>query len=78
MSFLNHPISRKTIIQYAKENSITIDEEAVIKPGDLYLAGRNTNIELLTCKRVGLNGSCIFPEENAYPYDTHECIKVVC
>ena len=47
-----------------------------IKPGDLYLAKRNGPPELLTCKSIS-EREYVIPIENAYCYDTWECIKVV-
>jgi hypothetical protein len=55
---------------------IEIDREAEIKPGDTYIAKRNTGWKLLTCKDVSPHGF-INPIEREYNYDTHECIKVV-
>jgi hypothetical protein len=50
------------------------DEE--IRPGDSYCAERNTGLKLLTCKEHNHTQGFITPTENAYCYDTHECIKV--
>ncbi len=48
-----------------------------IQPGDSYLAGRNTNVVLLTCNKIEMG--CIFPvEKYQYPYDIHECHKITC
>lgn len=48
-----------------------------IKPGDSYLAERNTGVKLLTCKQHNRNYGYLISEENAYPYDTRECVKVI-
>ncbi len=53
-------------------NVILSDEE--IKPGDLYLAIRNTGPHLLECKEVKDN--LVFPT-TGYPYDICECKKVI-
>lgn len=46
-----------------------------IKPGEQYVAKRNTGWWLLTCKSHDPNGYYIC-EELAYYYDTYECFKV--
>ena len=48
-----------------------------IKPGDLYLAQRNQGVKLLTCRYVNLEHRWVCPTTAAYPYDLHECVKVV-
>ncbi len=57
--------------------------EGEIKPGDRYVAERNTGPQLLTAKRIvgqgegpGGFGNWIDPEESAYNYDIWECVKV--
>lgn len=47
-----------------------------IQAGDTYLAERNTGVRLLTCRSVPMHLDCIFPVENAYAYDTKECVKI--
>jgi hypothetical protein len=59
----------------ATELDLTLLPKEEIKPGDLYLAGRNTGPHLLTCNFV--KTGCVFPKESAYPYDIRECVKVV-
>lgn len=44
-----------------------------IKPGDFYIAERNTT-QLLQCKEVKDN--LVIPTCNAYPYNKWECVKV--
>jgi len=47
-----------------------------IKPGDLYLAKKNTGPHLLTCREN--NGSFIVPEEkNVYWFNVCDCVKIV-
>lgn len=48
-----------------------------LKPGDMYVAKRNTGWELLTCEYVNLVGGWVMPKETAYLYDLHECHKVI-
>jgi len=55
---------------------ITVDYSQEIKPGDTYIAQRNTGLKLLTCEYVHSN-HWIAPKENAYAYDTWECGKVI-
>ncbi len=47
-----------------------------IETGDVYLAKRNTGWKLLTCKVHMKEKGFVIPEENEYPYNTHECYKV--
>ncbi len=63
-----------------KMATVTVDGEEVedeIRPGDTYFARRNGGPRILTANRIDKELGCIFPEENAYPYDLHECMKVV-
>ena len=62
---------------------LSVDPEAPIAPGDLYLARRNGDWQLLTCGQVITpspdfpRGSIIAREAAAYPYDLSECAKVL-
>lgn len=48
-----------------------------LKPGDTYVAERNTGPVLLTVERIGRKLGCIIARERlAYPYDIGECYKV--
>ena len=49
-------------------------DDGEIKPGDLYVAERNTGPKLLTAGDIKY--SCIFPTTIDYPYDIWECVKV--
>ncbi len=51
-------------------------DDGEIRPGDLYVAERNTGPHLLTAKKINLEIGCIFPTDDAYPYNLHECVKV--
>lgn len=55
--------------------------EKEIQAGDLYIAERNTGPQLLTAERIvkedSMCGGYIIPTTNNYPYDLHECVKVV-
>lgn len=67
-----------------------VADEGPILKGDWYIAERNTGPKLLTAHSFQSylgNGestevpssegsSWIISEERAYPYDTHECVKV--
>lgn len=46
-----------------------------LQPGDTYVAERNTGPKLLTVREIKMNA--VFPvEQNVYPYDLWECVKV--
>lgn len=45
-----------------------------IRPGDTYLAIRNTGVKLLTCDWLG--EACVFAKENAYAFNWNECVKI--
>ena len=59
-----------------------IGEWTELKPGDSYMAERNTGPKLLTVKEVketlggGKYAGAVYPMENEYPYDLPECVKV--
>lgn len=57
------------------EGLILVYSPDEIAPGDVYLAQRNTGPKLLTCAFVKMGA--VFPEETDYPYDLHECARVV-
>jgi hypothetical protein len=62
---------------------LVVDPEAPIEKGDLYLARRNADWQLLTCLRVvedgpsSTQGYVIPQEKGAYPFDLRECAKVI-
>lgn len=47
-----------------------------IEAGDTYIAERNVGLKLLTCRENVKDQRFICPVENAYAYDTGECIKI--
>jgi len=50
-----------------------------IEVGDWYIAERNVGPKLLTARKIVMSGdfpSFIVPEEMAYCYDWHECVRV--
>ena len=51
--------------------------DRAIQVGDLYLAGRNTGVKLLTCREVEVAQRFIVPTTIDYCYDTWECVPVV-
>jgi hypothetical protein len=67
-------IREKDIFEAAKELGVTVTEETP-EPGDTYLCGRNTDVQMFTCESI--ENGCVFPEENGYPYSTYECYKVI-
>ena len=54
--------------------SVSSDQE--LRPGDTYLAERNTGPHLLTCRENVKDGPWIHAAERAYSYNTGECIKI--
>lgn len=69
-------VTEQDYIAAAKELGVEIVNEP-IQPGDLYLAGRNTGIKLLTCKAVEPHPrDWIVPTTMDYSFDTRECMKV--
>lgn len=60
----------------AFEGMTLVPAEGQIRPGDTYVAERNTGLQLLTCKRVISDKNFIIPTENAYCFDIWECIPV--
>lgn len=59
---------------FAAGNGLTLHWGDPIRPGDLYLARRNTGYKLLTCRELG--EACVYPVEVGYPFDFNECVKV--
>jgi len=47
-----------------------------ILPGDTYIAERNSGLKLLTCRSNNHEDGWIVPVEDAYCYDTNECIRI--
>ena len=69
-------MTEQDYIDAAKELGVEFVDEP-IQPGDLYLAGRNTGIKLLTCKIVEpYPRDWIVPTTMDYSFDTRECKKV--
>lgn len=50
-----------------------------LKPGDLYVAKRNSMSDwlLLECHEVDFENGFVIPEGNEHWFDFHECHKVV-
>lgn len=51
-------------------------EGTELEPGDTYVAERNQGPRLLTVRENNRTRGWVMPVENAYPYDTHECVGV--
>lgn len=49
-----------------------------LKPGDMYIAKRNTGWQLGKCRLVNLEGNWVMsdPPGKLYSYDCQECFKV--
>jgi len=56
---------------------VQVDTSLPITPGCTYLAERNVEPVLLTCKNVNEEGGWVNPVSLAYPYDLHECVVVI-
>lgn len=56
------------------EGVTLVHDPSPLKPGDVYLAERNVGPQLLTVRVINIGA--VFPVEQAYPYDLHECAKV--
>lgn len=54
-----------------------VDYSAEIKPGDSYIAERNTGPKLLTCGYIHPKHWVSPVEQYAYCFDTWECAKVL-
>ena len=54
---------------------LVMDGDGAVRDGDTYIAERNT-VQLLTAREVNHERSWIVPEENAYAFDTWECVRV--
>ena len=67
-------ITRKNIIEEARLLGFSVFPDEEIKPGDFYVAKRNTAIELFEAKFIGY--SLIFSKEMDYPFNLDECVKV--
>lgn len=67
-------LKQKETEEIAKENGLVVHWWTPIRPGDLYLAKRNTGYHLLTCEKLG--DAWVQAKENAYSFDFSECILV--
>ena len=73
-------------LQLAQDGEIVVIDGITLKklnkdprdlaPGDFYVAERNTGWQLLEVRANDLELGCIYPVENAYAYDTRECVPV--
>lgn len=50
--------------------------EGELKPGDMYIAERNTGPKLLTVREVNKEGNWVEATTDDYSFDTWECVKV--
>lgn len=66
---------KESLREFAAENGLITLQGEEIKPGDFYIAERNTGPKLLECKEVDYR-NWIVATELAYSYDTWECVKV--
>ena len=68
-------INNKDVAAAASDLDLKLCFDEEIKPGDMYIALRNTGPRLLTCLKVC--DGYILNVEHEYPYDIHECVKVI-
>ena len=77
-----HPSAQKLRLAYENDGMIEFEGEILqmeswehLKPGDVYIAGRNGEITLATFK--SFRGYLVIADDyNIYPYDRDECYKV--
>ena len=75
-----YPEAKKLRAHFAKTDIFEFEgvelkrSNSKLEPGDSYLAARNKEPQFLTVKEVKIG--CVYPVEDAYPYDLHECYKV--
>ncbi len=82
---MRRPSGRQEIVDKAIELGFKAFPDDEIKPGDNYLAWRNTGPVLLTCASVhrdsSIIGGCVNAEpidgKIQYAFDLWECVKVV-
>jgi hypothetical protein len=66
-------ITKEDCKKLANYLGVSITEEEIF-PGDMYIAGRNTEPVLLTASYI--ENGCIYPTTIHYPYAICECYKV--
>ena len=69
-------VVRSAFAEVAKDLKLKLCYGERIEKGDLYLAMYNTGPHLLTCKDNNQRG-WIVPVEDAYCFDTGDCVKVI-
>jgi hypothetical protein len=68
---------RQEIENVAALLNIELDWDNAPNPGDLYVANRNVEPVILTCRKVNLDKWWIEPQEEiAYIFDVHECVRI--
>lgn len=78
------PLARQYAILYALDYGETVQVEGLwwskdkgaLAPGDQYVAERDGPAVVLTCKNINYPMHWVVPVEDAYFYDTWECVKV--
>jgi hypothetical protein len=67
-----------SVREFCEENNLRLHEDirgGDLKPGDFYVAKRNTGPHLFECRTVDERG-WVYPVGPGYPYDFYECYKV--
>ena len=67
------------IQEAAAEHGVSYESilDKPLQPGELYLAHRNGPVKLLTCHKDDRENCWVLPDGMGYPYDTHECFRVI-
>lgn len=53
-----------------------VQDEGPLKPGDVYVAERNTGPKLLTVRSINYKYGTVIPTTPDYCYNLWECVKV--
>ena len=61
---------------------VTVERASIVvtgplAPGEMYVGERNTGPQLLVCREDDIDNGWVMPTTIAYPYNRHECRRVV-
>lgn len=65
----------KEVREFARNLDLFLKWGEPIRPGQMYLAQRNTGVKLLECKDLS-DKAFVIPAENEYSFDFNECVLV--
>lgn len=83
---LRDPNAGKHVIVTVEGEDCIVENESVtnfrgrkgqLAEGDLYVASRNTPLQLLTCREHDTHNSWVIPDCTAYSYDSSECFRFI-